>query len=220
MLKNKLFVLAIFLITICGMNYVNAEKSELPLLGKVIYLDPGHGGKDSGAFYKNVKESTLNLQISNKIMQALKEDGAVVYLTRYGDYDLSANGATNRKRSDLSRRANIINKSGADLYLSIHLNADVDSSWTGAQAYYDSINSENEEIAKIFQEEFVRYLNTTRTYKEDNTLYLQRRITKPGVLLELGFLSNSSERALLQDEKYQSKIAEAVRQGTIKYFNK
>ncbi len=44
MLKNKLFVLAIFLITICGMNYVNAEKSELPLLGKVIYLDPGHGG--------------------------------------------------------------------------------------------------------------------------------------------------------------------------------
>ncbi len=152
-------------------------------------------------------------------MKALKKDGAVVYLTRYGDYDLSANGASNRKRSDLSRRANIINKSGADLYLSIHLNADVDSSWMGAQAYYDKINSENEKIAKIYQEEFVRYLNSTRKYKEDSTLYLQRRITKPGVLLELGFLSNSKERSLLQDEKYQSKIAEAVRKGTVKYFS-
>lgn len=219
MLKNKLFVLAVFLIAICGMSYVNAEKSELPLLGKVIYLDPGHGGKDSGAYYKNVKESVLNLQISNKIMKALKKDGAVVYLTRYGDYDLSANGASNRKRSDLSRRANIINKSGADLYLSIHLNADVDSSWMGAQAYYDKINSENEKIAEIYQEEFVRYLNSTRKYKEDSTLYLQRRITKPGVLLELGFLSNSKERSLLQDENYQSKIAEAVRKGTVKYFS-
>ena len=152
-------------------------------------------------------------------MKALKKDGAVVYLTRYGDYDLSANGSANRKRSDLSRRANIINKSGCDLYLSIHLNADVDPSWSGAQAYYDKINSENEKIAKIYQEEFVRYLNSTRKYKEDSTLYLQRRITKPGVLLELGFLSNGRERSLLQDEKYQSKIAEAVRKGTVKYFS-
>ena len=219
MLKNKLFILIVFLITICGMGYVNAEKSELPLLGKVIYLDPGHGGKDSGAYYKNVKESVLNLQISNKIMKALKKDGAVVYLTRYGDYDLSANGASNRKRSDLSRRANIINKSGADLYLSIHLNADIDSSWTGAQAYYDKINNENEKIAKIYQDEFVRYLNTTRKYKEDSTLYLQRRITKPGVLLELGFLSNNKERSLLLDKQYQSKIAQAIRNGTVKYFS-
>lgn len=219
MLRNKIFILLLFLFVVCTMSFVHAEKAELPLLGKVIYLDPGHGGKDSGAFYKNVKESTLNLDISNKIMKALKKDGAVVYLTRYGDYDLSANNASNRKRSDLSRRANIINKSGCDLYLSIHLNADVDDSWTGAQAYYDKINSENEKIAKIYQEEFVRYLSTTRKYKEDSTLYLQRRITKPGVLLELGFLSNTKERSLLQSERYQLKIAEAVRKGTVKYFS-
>ena len=219
MLKSKILALLTFILVAFSISYVNAEKSSLPLLGKVIYLDPGHGGKDSGAFYKNVKESTLNLDISNKIMKALKKDGAVVYLTRYGDYDLSANEASNRKRSDLSRRANIINKSGCDLYLSIHLNADVDSSWMGAQAYYDKINSENKKIAKIYQEEFIRYLDTDRKYKEDSTLYLQRRITKPGVLLELGFLSNAKERSLLQTESYQLKIAEAVRKGTVKYFN-
>ena len=88
MFRYKIFLLLIFLFVIFTIGYVNAEKSSLPLLGKVIYLDPGHGGKDSGAFYKNVKESTLNLDISNKIMKALKKDGAVVYLTRYCDYDL------------------------------------------------------------------------------------------------------------------------------------
>lgn len=218
MLKHKILILIVFLVAICSIGYVNAEKQTLPLLGKVIYLDPGHGGKDSGAYYKNVKESVLNLEISHKIMQKLKKDGAVVYLTRYGDYDLSANGAEHRKRSDLSRRANIINQSGCDLYLSIHLNADVNTSWSGAMAYYDKINSKNKSIAEIYQKEFIKYLGTTRKYKEDSTLYLQRRITKPGILLELGFLSNPHERGLLQDNKYQAKIAEAVRQGTIKYF--
>lgn len=219
MIKHKFLILIIFLFAICGVGYVNAEKSKMPLLGKVIYLDPGHGGKDSGAYYKNVKESDLNLEISQKIISKLKESGAIVYLTRYGDYDLALNDQEKRKRSDLSKRANIINKSGCDLYLSIHLNADVNSSWTGAQVYYDKINTKNKKIAEIFQQEFANYLNSKRKYKEDNTLYLQRRITKPGVLLELGFLSNPNERLLLQDKKYQTKIAEAVKQATIKYFS-
>ena len=50
-------------------NFVYAKDKAFPLIGKVIYLDPGHGGKDSGAFYKNVKESTLNLDISNKTLK-------------------------------------------------------------------------------------------------------------------------------------------------------
>lgn len=218
MFKNKILILMVFLLTISMVGFVHAKSQTKPLLGKVIYLDPGHGGKDSGAYYKNVKESDLNLEISHKIMMELKKDGAVVYLTRYGDYDLSISNVEKRKRSDLSRRADIINQSGCDLYLSIHLNADVDTTWYGAQAYYDRINSENKFIAQIYQNQFVKYLGSKRKYKEDSTLYLQRRITKPGVLLELGFLSNPNERELLQDSKYQDKIAKAVRQGTREYF--
>ena len=92
----------------CLFNFVYAKDKAFPLIGKVIYLDPGHGGPDSGAYYKDIEEASLNLEISQKIMGVLKEEGAVVYLTRYGDYDLAVNNAWNRKRSDLSRRANII----------------------------------------------------------------------------------------------------------------
>ena len=176
-MKNyKVGVFLSLAVLLCAFNFVSAKNKDLPLLDKVIYLDPGHGGNDPGAYYKNVKESDLNLQLSNRIMKALKDDGATVYLTRYDDYDLSVNHAYNRKRSDLSRRANIINKSGCDMFISIHLNASESFSWYGAQVYYDNINSENQKIAAIFQEELKRYLNTTRDYKENNTKQNSKKI--------------------------------------------
>lgn len=219
MFKYKIGIFIFFIGALLAFNYVSAESKTLPLLSKVIYLDPGHGGADSGAYYEGIKESDLNLQLSKRIMKALKEEGATVYLTRYDDYDLSANYANNRKRSDLSRRANIINKSGCDMFISVHLNASSSTSWYGAQVYYDNINPENIKIAKIFQEELRRYLSTTRDYKENNTKYLQRRINRPGILLEAGFLSNPNERYLLQKKSYQDRIAEVVKKSVIKYYN-
>ncbi len=220
-MKNyKIIIFVILIVLLCAFNFVSAQNKTLPLLSKVIYLDPGHGGADSGAYYKNVKESDLNLMLSKRIMKALKKDGATVYLTRYDDYDLAVNNAYHRKRSDLSRRANVINKSGCDMFISIHLNAADSPSWYGAQVYYDNINSENQKIAGIFQEELKRYLNTHRDYKENNTKYMQHRINRPGILLEAGFLSNPNERYLLQKKSYQDKIAEIVRKSVTKYFQK
>ena len=214
----KYFMIVFLLCSLCIFHVVFAKDKSLTLLSKVIYLDPGHGGIDSGAYYKDYKESDLNLEISKKLMMVLKEDGATVYLTRYGDYDLSIPDAWNRKRSDLSRRANIINKSNCDLYLSIHLNAEDSGLLRGAEVYYDTINSENEKIATIFQKEFNNNLNTNRDYKENSTKYLQRRVNRPGVLLEVGFLSNASERALLVDDVYQNKLVNVIRNGINKYF--
>lgn len=219
MKKYKICVFVFFIMLLFVFNFVSAKDKSLPLLSKVIYLDPGHGGVDSGAYYKDVRESVLNLELSKRIMKALKKDGATVYLTRYDDYDLAVNNAYQRKRSDLSRRANIINKSGCDMFISVHLNASENESWYGAQMYYDSINGENEKIAKIFQEEFGRYTNTSREYKENNTKYMQHRINRPGILLEAGFLSNPNERYLLQTKSYQEKVAEVVRKSVVKYYN-
>ena len=219
MFRYKVFALVFLLTLLCFFNYALAKDNTLPLLSKVIYLDAGHGGADSGAFYKNVKESDLNLIIVNKVMNLLREDGAIVYLTRYGDYDLAVGNAWNRKRSDLSRRANIINQSNCDLYLSVHLNAEDSGTLHGAEVYYDTINPENKVIAEIFQREFQKHLNSNRDYKENSTKYLQRRVSRPGVLLEVGFLSNASERALLKSNTYQNKIASVIREAVNLYFS-
>lgn len=217
MRKYKICVLFLFIISLYCFEFVNAN-NNFPLLGKIIYLDPGHGGLDPGAMYGGIKEKDINLEISKKVEEKLSELGAIVYMTRYGDYDLSVNNTINRKRSDLSRRSNIINKSDCDLFLSIHLNAEETNSYRGAQAFYADKNEKNIEIAKIFQEEFKKSLNSTRKYKKDNTLYLQKRLKVPGILLEVGFLSNSNERYLLKQETYQDKIATSITNATIKYL--
>lgn len=217
MVKYKVFIIMMSIIFLYSIGLVHA--SNMGLLGKVIYLDPGHGGKDPGAIYNNTMEKDINLEIALKLEKRLSKLGAVVYLTRYGDYDLSVINTNNRKRSDLSRRSNIINKAKPDLYLSIHLNAEDTGLYQGAQAFYTDSNKINKKIAELFQANFKTNLNSKRKYKKDNNLYLQRRIKTPGILVELGFLSNSHERYLLKQEKFQNKLVTSLVNSTVKYFN-
>lgn len=168
--------------------------------------------------YKNIKEKNINLQISKNLEKRLTKLGAIVYLTRYDDYDLSVNNTINRKRSDLSRRGNIINKSDCDLFLSIHLNAENTGIWKGAQTFYNTNNKENKKIAELLQQKFKEDLNSKRKAKNKNDLYLQKRINRPGVLIEVGFLSNASERYLLKQEKYQDKVTLSIANALLKYF--
>lgn len=168
--------------------------------------------------YKDILEKDINLQVGQKLEQKLLSLGAIVYLTRYGDYDLSVTHTINNKRSDLSRRGNLINKSECDLFLSIHLNAEETGVWRGAQVFYNSKSEKNKEIAEIFQKYFKKELNSTRKAKIDNELYLLKRIERPGVLLELGFLSNANDRYLLKQESYQNKIANTIASAIQDYF--
>jgi len=218
-MKSKLLILCMFLFCTFTVGYVQAENNNLDLLGKVVYLDPGHGGIDPGAIYKDIEEADINLKIAEKTQKALEQKGAIVYLTRYGDYDLSVPNTINKKRSDLSRRGNIINRSNCDLYLSIHLNAETSNTWKGAQMFYDNINEENEKIAKIFQDAFKKNLKTNRKYKQKESFYLTRRIERPGILIEAGFITNPNERYLLTTDAYQQKIANTILEATIEYFN-
>ena len=191
--------------------------NNLSLLGRVIYIDPGHGGKDPGAISGNLRESDLNLEISLKLQEELEKNGAIVYLTRIGDYDLSTT-TIQRKRSDLSRRANLINESQADLYLSIHLNADLSPTWKGAQVFYDVVNEENEILASYIQESLKQNLNTARRHKQINGHYMYQRIKIRGVLVEAGFITNPNDRYLLQTGDYQKKLSKAITEGVINYF--
>lgn len=217
MLKYKMYVLLLFIIG--SFIFIDVSANELPLKNKIIYLDAGHGGTDPGALYKSIKEKDINLEIVNKLKKTLEEKGAKVYLTRYGDYDLAVPNAVNRKRSDLSRRSNIINESNCDMYLSIHLNAEKSSTWNGAQVFYDDVNENNIKLAKIMQEEFKRNTNTKRKYQLTNDMYMYKRIKQVGVLIEVGFITNPNERYLLKQDWYQNKISNIILSGIIKYFS-
>lgn len=220
-IKKHLFILT-FIFSFLIFYKVDAKITELklPLLGKLIIVDPGHGGRDPGAVYKDIYESPINLEISKILMEDLEKLGAIVYLTRNGEYDISDPNSWNKKNSDLQNRVNLIENSNADLYLSIHLNADTSNTWRGAQVFYDDVNSKNKKFAEIMQDSFKKNLNSNREYKEISTYYMYRRIKKvPGALLEVGFLTNANERYLLQQNEYQKKISNAITEGVITFFN-
>ena len=140
--------------------------------------------------------------------------GATVYLTRYGDYDLSNIGVRYRKKSDLYNRAQVINNSDADMYISIHLNSTTSSIWRGAQVFYDDINENNFSLATAI----TKYLDTNREVSEINNMYFNRLVKIPGVLIEVGFLSNSVDRNNLIKKDYQEKMVDMIIRGIIEYF--
>lgn len=220
MLKYKLYVFFSFLTLLCLISFGQAKTVKEPLYQKTIFLDAGHGGPDSGALYRNIYEKDINLSIVKKLEQALKKKGAQVFLTRDGDYDLSVPYTVNRKRSDLSRRSNMINRSQCDLYISIHLNADTSTTYHGAQVFYDSKVKQNKKIAEMIQSDLKQYLYTTRDAKQKNDMYLFHRLEKPGVLVEIGYISNPNDRYLLLQNEYQKKVANILTNSIIRYFYK
>ncbi|PFG02710.1 MULTISPECIES: N-acetylmuramoyl-L-alanine amidase CwlD [Bacillales] len=194
---------------------------HLPLSGQVIVIDPGHGGADGGAVGDNVVEKDIALKISLKLRDYLQEAGALVIMTRETDTDLASEGTkglSNRKAEDLRKRVELINEGSHHLFVSIHLNAIPSSQWSGAQTFYNPVNEESEALSRFIQDEIKRNLeNTNRLAKNMDSVYLLREAEIPGSLVEVGFLSNPSERELLNTDTYQNKVAASIYQGIIRY---
>ncbi|WP_408008964.1 N-acetylmuramoyl-L-alanine amidase CwlD [Pseudalkalibacillus sp. A8] len=196
---------------------------SLPLTGKIIVLDAGHGGVDGGAVGEgNVQEKNIALNISLKLRDYLQQAGALVIMTRETDRDLANDGTKrirNRKTEDLLKRTEIVNSSEADMFISIHLNAIPSSRWYGAQVFYNPAIEENEKLGKLIQDQIRSNLeNTTRKAKPISTIYMVRKAQIPGSLVEVGFLSNPNERELLKSKLYQTKLAASVYQGILRYY--
>lgn len=217
--KYKTLIIIMFFIFAFSISRVYADINDLTLLGKVIYLDAGHGGVDAGAESNKIKEKDINLILVKKLEKVLSGMGATVYLTREGDYDLSKT-TINRKRSDLANRAKLINESNADIYISIHLNSTTDSRWRGLQIFYNNVNSENKVLAETIDNVIRNNLSNVRDVKYENSYYMYKRINIPGILIEAGFISNSSDNYILRDSKYQDKLVNNIALGIVEYFSK
>lgn len=88
--KYKSLLVIIFILSLFIFRKVDATINELPLLNKIIYVDPGHGGRDPGTMYGKIMEKDINLDISLKLRDELMKKGAIVYMTREDDSDLSS----------------------------------------------------------------------------------------------------------------------------------
>jgi len=196
---------------------VSAMTEELPLFGRVIFVDAGHGGRDSGTSYGKILEKNINLEIAKVLENTLISKGAIVYMTREEDEDLSSKWDERKKRGDLYRRLLMYKKYHAEVYLSIHLNSGEDGG-KGAEVLYHPINPKNKELGTILMKHFKNDLKTRRVLKKTD-LYMYRNTTVPGVLIECGFLSNANERYLLQKEDYQQQIASSITNAVIEFFD-
>ena len=202
---NILFVMGLFFLA----NQV--VFASLPLSGKLIVLDSGHGGLDPGTISQGIYEKDINLAITLELEKELSKLGATVILIRNGDYDLSKPNAYMRKKSDFDNRIKIINESKGDYYFSIHLNYLDDAKYYGPQVFYNDKKTNNESIANQIQNDLNKSLNTNRNVKKiPNKTYMYDKLTIDGVLIECGFLSNSWERNLLVSKKYQKKLAKIL----------
>ncbi|WP_410512463.1 N-acetylmuramoyl-L-alanine amidase CwlD [Paenibacillus sp. BR2-3] len=195
---------------------------SLPLSGKIIAIDAGHGGPDGGAVSREgLIEKDINLAISLYLRDYLQQAGAIVVMTREGDYDLAQNntkGYSKRKTEDLKQRVRNIEGKGADLFISIHMNSIPSNRWSGAQTFYYPNHADNKLLADLLQEELrITLENTNRTAKTVNTVYLLQALRMPSVLVEVGFLSHPQESVLLGDDVYQRKVATSIYRGILRY---
>lgn len=209
----KLLIIFVLLTLILSFPYA---KASLPLFGKTITIDIGHGGKDPGTVVNNILEKDINLKIGKYLEKELIKKGANVILTRNGDYDLSSPNSYRRKKSDFDNRIKIINNSSASMYVSIHLNYLEQASYYGPQVFYNNINNNNKKIANNMQNILNKKLKTNRKVKlipEDT--YMYSRLNVPGILVECGFLSNYNEKTKLMSKEYQQKIAKYISEGIV-----
>lgn len=189
----------------------------MPLEKKIIAIDAGHGGWDPGKKGKNGEnEKDINLAIAKKLTMLLEGSGAVVYTIRNSDEALG-----DSKGEDMNERKEIIDKSEADIMVSIHQNSYPSEEIKGAQVFYHGTSDDGKKLAGCIQKELSEILDSSndRVEKSNESYYILRKTEIPSVIVECGFLSNPDEEIKLNSDDYQNKTAWAIYCGIVDYFD-
>lgn len=185
---------------------------------KCIIIDPGHGFPDGGAVSSSgTLESDLNIEIAEKLSRELTERGYKTVMTR-----TDKNGLDKKKKSDMNMRLNIMKNTPADIFVSIHINKFHQSKYRGAEILYSSNFNQSALLAQMIMTKIksIDPDNQTRSIKEaERTLFLMKNATIPAVIVECGFISNPSEELLLKSPDYQSRLAAAICDGILSYYD-
>ncbi len=204
-------------------NQNTLDEFSMPLSGKKIAVDAGHGGADGGAESKDgLIEKDITLAIALYLKDFLQQAGAEVIMTREVDTDLAdpdTKGFSNRKRQDLITRGKLVEREDVDLLISVHLNAIPESRWKGAQTFYYPKHSDSKRLAELIQDELIQNIdeNNTRKAKTVSHVYLLKAVSMPSALVEVGFLSNPGEARLMAQESYQKQLAASIYRGVLRF---
>lgn len=193
-------------------------KKDMP----TVVIDPGHGGRDPGKVGVNgALEKDINLAIALKLKNLLEQNDVRVIMTRTEDTGLYSENDSNKKKSDLDKRIDIINSSGALFAVSIHQNSFSQSGVKGAQVFYHSQSEQGRKLAEILQKQLIETIDdgNRRKAKSNTSYYLLKHTTCPLVIVECGYLSNHREAELLLDEEYQEKMAWAIHLGIMQWIS-
>lgn len=180
-------------------------QTALPLTGKKIVIDAGHGGKDTGAIHGKVQEKTLTLAIATKLKKMLEDQGATVVMTRSDDSTVS-----------LQERVDVTVAACPDIFVSVHVNAHTNRSLDGIEAYY--WRTDSKELATTLYNGLVRDLSTRGKWVAQEEFFVVHWSPVPAVLMEVGYMSNPAKRALLVTDSYQDKVAKSLADGIVRYF--
>ena len=209
-----------------------ATKEELPLAikaktkfrtgggikGKIITLDPGHGGSDPGAIgASGLKEKQITLEISMRVKELLEKEGAKVYMTRTTDKDVYGPNASDR--AELQARVNVAEKYNSDLFISLHINSSVNKSVGGFSSYYYPKTDNDLKIAKAIQDKFAKNFGVDNLGVRQANFYVVKRCSMPATLLEMCFISNPKEEKLMKSRWFQKKTARLIVEGVENYFD-
>lgn len=168
--------------------------------GYLVVLDPGHGGKDKGTSKEGASEKDINLAIALKMADLLEEKGIRTLLTREDDSFLK-----------LTERSVIANDQGADLFVSVHSNAyDKDNRVSGLECYYQPGSESGKRLAEGLCEKLKESGEIKTRSAQAKDLSVLRNTECQSILVEVGFLTNDSEREQLLSEDYQEKLAKEL----------
>lgn len=174
-----------------------------------------------GAVNKDgLSEADINLTIIKKIQELLEASDCTVILTRSDENGIYDANAKSKKASDLKNRVEIVNNSGADALVSIHLNKISESKYYGWQSFYQKENEQSKKLAKLIQDNLNYSIDreNKREILPISNIYLMEHSKIPSVIIECGFLSNAEDASLLQTDEYQNSLAWGVYTGLMDYF--
>lgn len=179
----------------------------------LVFIDPGHGGEDWGTYHGDIYEKEVNLDVSLRLGKLLKSVGINVAYTREKDDFVEL-----RKRSDMA------NEHDAALFISIHHNKMPDNpGYRGTETLYCTSGNtpkgviDGKRLAAVIQTELVKMLRMTDNgiiYRPN--LSVLRHTEMPAVIAEIGYISNSSDRARIASPEFRQKASEALYNAVIK----